>query len=188
MSNEDFDIKIFSPMKNIEETEPVIIADEMKRQIVSGNLLKSKQLGESIADSFHAAAEKEELLTLADNCSVELTREIKDQAIILSVFAAEYCLNNLLSDSLLSTSAVSALYHTLIDDSPALYNKLLASAAFSFYYMNMEEKSVDSEIIGETFAMLCGEKKSPNLICYGKNVFESAVKQYKAAVDAVDFA
>lgn len=188
MNNEDFDIKIFSPVKKIESTEPVIIADEMKRQVVSGNLQKAKLLGESIADSFPEAAQKKELLGLAENCGVELTREIKDQAIILSVFTAEYCLNNILPDSILSTSAVSTLYDTLIADSPELYNKLLASTAFSFYYMNIENKTADSNVIGETFAMLCGKKSSECHISYGKNIFEDAFKQYRAAVESVEFA
>lgn len=187
MNNEDFDIKIFSPIKKIEETEPVIIADEMKRQVISGNLQKAKLLGESIADSFREAAEKEELWNLAQCCSVELSRDIKDQAIILSVFAAEYCLNNLLTDSILSTSSVSTLYATLTKEAPELYNKLLASTAFSFYYMNIDGKVADSEIIGITFAMLCGDKKSSCLVCYGKNVFEAAVKQYQSAIKSVDF-
>lgn len=185
--NDDFDIKIFSPVKKTQESEPVVIADEMKRQVLSGNLQKAKQLGKAIADSFPEAAKKEELLTTAQCCGVELDRAMKDQAIILSVFTAEYCLNHDMPDSILSTSALSMLYDTLTDDTPELYNKLLSSTAFSFYYMNLDGGSADPELIGKTFAMLCGDKNSEELCCYGKTVFLNSLEQYRAAVAAVDF-
>lgn len=185
--NDDFDIKIFSPVKKTQESEPVVIADEMKRQVLSGNLQKAKQLGKAIADSFPEAAQKEELLTTAQCCGVELDRAIKDQAIILSVFTAEYCLNHDMPDSILSTSALTMLYDTLTDDAPELYNKLLSSTAFSFYYMNLDGSSADPELIGKTFAMLCGDKNSEALCCYGKTVFQNSLEQYRAAVSAVDF-
>ena len=42
MYNDDRDIKIFSFMKKTDEPEAVVIADEMKRQAISGNLQKAK--------------------------------------------------------------------------------------------------------------------------------------------------
>lgn len=189
MHNEDHDIKIFSPVKKVEEPETVVIADEMKRQAISGNLQKAKYLGEAIAKSFREAADKKELLHLSENCGVkELTRSIKDQAIILSVFAAEYALNHYLTDSILSTTAISQLYDTLTDDSPELYSNLLASTAFSFYYMNIDLKNVDTEIIGKTFAVLCDDDYNESLFCYGKTVFVTSLDSYKAAIENVDFA
>ena len=113
MNHEDFDIKIFSPVKKSESEEPVVIADEMKRQVLSGNLQKAKELGKLIADFFPEAAEKEELWNMAKNCCItELDRNIKDQAIILSVFTAEYFLNLYITDAILSTSALTVLYDT----------------------------------------------------------------------------
>ena len=157
MHNEDYDIKIFTPIKSASKPEPVVIADEMKRQVVSGNMQKASRLGEAIADSFREAAEKDELLSIAHNCGVELSREIKNQAIILSVFTAEYAFNKLLNDPILSTTAVSKLYDTLTKDAPELYNNLLASTAFSFYYMNINTENVNTDIIGKTFAELCDD-------------------------------
>lgn len=185
--NDDFDVKIFSPAKKAQETEPVIIADEMKRLVVSGDLQKAKLLGKAIADTFPEAAEKKELINMAKDCSVELSREIKDQAIILSVFTAEYCLDRAMP-SILSTTATSTLYDTLVADAPALYNKLLSSTAFSFYYMNLNSNTVSSDDIGVTFAMLCGDKKSPALKCYGKTVFETSLMNYTNAVNDFEFA
>lgn len=189
MSNEDFDIKIFTPMKTAKESEPVVIADEMKKQVVSGNLQKAKQLGKLIAVSFREAAAKEELWNLARECCIDdLSRSVKDQAIILSVFTAEYSLNNFMPDPILSTSALTTLYDTLTEDSPELYSNLLASTAFSFYYMELDGKTADPDVIGRTFAMLCGDKPSKSLACYGRTVFEQSLKQYKAAVEEVNFA
>ncbi len=187
MNNDDFDIKIFSPIKKEPEAESVTIADNMKRQVLSGNLQKARNLGKALADSYPEAAEKKELLHIAECCNVELDRNIKDQAIILSVFTAEYCINNYMPDSILATTALTMFYDTLTDDSPELYNNLLSSAAFSFYYMNLDGKNADPDLIGETFAMLCGDKNSECLTCYGKTVFLNTLKSYKTAVESIDF-
>jgi len=190
MHNEDFDIKIFSPIKiaKDKEAEPVVIADEMKRQVISGNMQKAKMLGKLIADSFHEAAEKEELWNMAHDCNItDLDRRIKDQAIILSVFTAEYVFNHYMPDPLLSTTAISTLYDTLTEDSPELYSNLLASTAFSFYYMNLDGKETAPEVIGKTFAVLCDDDDNEDLLCYGKTVFVTSLENYKKAVDSVDF-
>lgn len=189
MNNEDFDIKIFSPVKKTVDSEPVVIVDEMKRQVVLGNLQKAKALGKTIADSFPEAAEKEELWSMAKCCNVtELDRNIKDQAIILSVFAAEYYLNISMPDAILSSSALTTLYDTLTADMPDLYNELLSSTAFSFYYMNVDRKAADPILIGETFAMLCGDKNSESLRCYGSTVFNTSIEHYKELTAKIDFA
>ena len=190
MHNEDFDIKIFSPVKitSDKEAEPVVIADEMKRQVISGNMQKARMLGRLIADSFREAAEKEELWNMASCCNItELDRNIKDQAIILSVFTAEYAFNHYMPDPLLSTTAITSLYATLTEESPELYNNLLASTAFSFYYMNLDGNETAPEVIGKTFAGLCNNKSNPDLLCYGKTVFVTSLENYKKAVENVDF-
>lgn len=188
MHNEDYDIKIFSPVKQTAKAEPVVFVDEVKRQVISGNLHKAKEIGEAIADSFHTAAEKEELWTMACDCGIcGLDRRIKDQAIILSVFTAEYAFNHYMPDPILSTTAISTLYDTLTDDSPELYNNLLASTAFSFYYMNLDGKEADPNVIGKTFAVLCDDDNSECLLCYGKTVFETSLKTYREAIESVDF-
>lgn len=188
MNHEDLDIKIFSPIKTGEMEDPVVIVDEMKRQVLSGNLQKAKELGKRIADFFPVAAEKEELWNMAKCCNVqELDRNIKDQAIILSVFAAEYFLNQYLTDAILSTSALTVLYDTLTADLPELYNHLLSSTAFSFYYMNVDRNDANPEIIGQTFAMLCGNKSSRELCCYGEAVFKITLEHYKDITDSMDF-
>ena len=189
MHNEDYDIKIFSPVKKVPEPEAVVLADEIKRQVVSGNLQKARDLGKAIAQSFREAAEKKELLNMSVDCGIkELTRDIKDQAIILSVFTAEYALNHYLTDSILSTTAISQLYDTLTADSSELYNNLLASTAFSFYYMNTDVKNIDTEIIGKTFAVLCDDDYNESLFCYGKTVFTTSLEAYRNAITNVDFA
>lgn len=189
MNNEDFDIKIFSPVKKTVDSEPVVIIDEMKRQVILGNLQKAKALGKAIADYFPEAAKKEELWNMAKCCNISvLNRNIKDQAIILSVFSAEYFLNISMSDTILSTSALTTLYDTLTSDMPELYNELLSSTAFSFYYMNVDRKSADPDLIGETFAMLCGDKNSQELKCYGKSVFNTSIEHYNELMKEINFA
>lgn len=186
--HEDLDIKIFSPLKTKENSDPVIIVDEMKRQTILGNLQKAKALGKAIADFFPEAAEREELWNMAKCCNVtELDRSIKNQAIILSVFAAEYYLNISLADPILSTSALTTLYDNLTAEIPELYNELLSSTAFSFYYMNVDRKAADVSVVGKTFAMLCGNKNDTSLCCYGEQVFNTSIEHYKELTEKIDF-
>ena len=188
MNNEDLDIKIFSPIKKAPTQEPVVIADEMKRLVISGNIDKAKKLGEAIADSFPESAKKKEFFTIATQCGVEdFTRAIKNQAIILAVFTAEYCLNNFMPDSILSTTALSTLYATLTLESPALYNDLLASTAFSFYYMNIDDKNADPTVIGKTFAVLCDMDDCDCIKKCGETIFKTCLEQYKAMAKSVEF-
>ena len=187
MHNEDYDIKIFTPIKSGSTPEPVVIADEMKRQVISGNMQKASELGNAVAISFREAAEKDELLNIANGCGVELTRDIKDQAIILSVFTAEYAFNRFLNDPILSTTAVSKLYDTLTKDSPELYNNLLASTAFSFYYLNIDVENINNDVIGKTFAALCNDKTNEALFCYGQTVFSTSLEHYRNTIAGVNF-
>ncbi len=185
--NEDYDIKIFSPVKKAETPEKVTIADEMKRQVISGNVQKARALGKKIAESFKESADKNELFNVSIKCGIkEFTRAVKDQAIILSVFAAEYMLSNYIKDPILSTTAISELYDTLTEDSPALYGKLLSSTAFSFYYMNIDADNISTEVIGKTFAVLCDDDNNESLFCYGKTVFEMSCESYKAEIDTTN--
>lgn len=187
MHNEDYDIKIFTPIKASNTPEPVVIADEMKRQVISGNMQKASALGEAVAKSFREAAEKDELLNIANGCGVELSRSIKNQAIILSVFTAEYAFNRFLNDPILSTTAVSKLYDTLTKDSPELYNNLLASTAFSFYYMNIDVEDINTDAIGKTFAELCNDNSNKALFCYGQTVFNTSLEHYRNTIASVNF-
>ncbi len=182
--NEDCDVKIFTPVSEAFD-DNITIADKMKRQVVSGGLQKARLLGKSIAESFPQEAEKEDLWNTARDCGVELTRDIKDQAIILSVFSAEYSINKYISDPVFATTALAALYDALTDDQEELYNKLLSSTAFSFYYMNAEDKSlINAKMAGKTFAMLCGDEESKHLINYGETIFNRRVEKYKKMIES----
>ena len=53
--------------------------------------------------------------------------------------------------------------------------------------MNVDRKHADEEIIGQTFAMLCGDKHSKDLCCYGESVFRTTLEHYKEIADSVNF-
>ena len=54
--------------------------------------------------------------------------------------------------------------------------------------MNVDRKAADAAVVGETFAMLCGDKNSQQLRCYGASVFNTSIEHYKELTAEIDFA
>ena len=177
----DEDIKIFNRSKPLASSDSGPMADDLKRQVVSGNMQRARDLGKDIALSFRRAAAKDELLGIAESVGVEQDRAIKDQAILLSVFTAEYCIKRHVANQSLVAAAVAELYDNLLEDTPLLYQDLLRSPAFTFYYMNTDDEA-DPDQIGKTFAMLCGSPRDVKLATYGAQVFVKAQETYEAFI------
>ncbi len=190
MFNEDSDMKIVgSSQFNKEDVFDVIqLIEETKNQRFNGNSAKAKALGANIVSAFSYKAAPDELQQLADQYGVKITDEVLLQMKILSVFSAEYCLDNFLPSAMLSTVAVSELYDVLEDVSPDFYEELSKSTAFSFYYLCLKDgdSGVD-EKIGEQFAAACGNKNDKTLAALGTQLHIINVKVYKKAIQCFAF-
>ena len=183
--NEDSDMKIAGrsfPGKD-DGFDVISLIEETKNQRFNGNSAKAKALGANIVSAFSYKAAPEELLQLADKYGVEVTDEVLLQMKILSVFSAEYCIDNFLPSPMLSTAAVSELYDVLEDISPDFYEELSKSTAFSFYYLCLKKAgSGVEESIGEQFASSCGKKGDKNFSSLGTELHNINVKVYKKAI------
>ena len=113
---DDSDMKIFNDGGAVEDAPlEVNIIAEMTKHRNNGNILKAKQLGKHLAEIF---VDEPSLLSQLEGevgkiqCDADDMHQIK----VLLVFTAEYCINRFLPATLLSNTAVNALYDTVIKD------------------------------------------------------------------------
>ncbi len=160
---------------------------ESKQQRFNGNTAKAKALGSNIVSAFSYKAAPEELYNMAKEMGIEIDAQILLQIKILSVFSAEYCLNNYLPSPMLSTVAIGELYDVLMEISADFYEELSRSTAFSLYYMCAKENDSCMRKVGEQFAMLCGKKDEENYIQFGINQHKLNTEVYKKAIQGFAF-
>ncbi len=188
--NEDSDMKIAgkSLLKKEDGFDVIALVEETKNQRFNGNSAKAKALGANIVSAFSYKAAPEELLLLAQKYNIDVTDEVLLQMKILSVFSAEYCIDNFLPSAMLSAAAVNELYDVLEDISPDFYEELSKSTAFSFYYLCLKKTGGnEDECIGEQFASSCGKKGNSDFAALGAELHSINVKVYKKAIQAFAF-
>lgn len=184
---DDSDVKIFTDSDTPAEVSgEVAVIAEMTKHRSNGNILKAKQLGKHLAEIF---VDEPSLLSQLEAEVGEIKRDDDDmyQIKVLLVFTAEYCINRFLPATLLSNTAVNALYDTVIKKAAEFYDRLDDAAEYSFYYLAVR-KAVDiSANIGVSFAMLCGEGKNEYYTNLGKRLFEVAEYEIKKIIDSYNF-
>lgn len=184
---DDSDVKIFSDRDTAEDNSyEVSVIAEMTKHRSNGNILKAKQLGKHLAEIF---VDEPSLLSQLEGevgkieCDDDDMYHIK----VLLIFTAEYCINRLLPATLLSNTAVNALYDTVIKKAAAFYDRLDDAAEYSFYYLAVRKAVEISKNIGASFAMLCGEDKNEYYTNLGKRLFEIAEHEIQKIIDSYQF-
>lgn len=184
---DDSDVKIFTDSDTSEETSnELFVIAEMTKHRSNGNILKAKQLGKHLAEIF---VDEPTLLSLLEGevgkiqCNDDDMYQIK----VLLVFIAEYCINHLLPATLLSNTAVNALYDTVVKKAQEFYERLDDAAEYSFYYLAVRKGGNISDNIGVSFAMLCGEDKNSYYTTLGKRLFEVTEHEIQKIIDNYDF-
>lgn len=185
--NDDSDVKIFGQEKKKDGFDPISLIEEVKKHRFNGNAAKAKTIGSHLAVAFVLNAAKEELVSLAESLDVVLTDKVIYQIKALSVFSAEYCLNNYLPSALLSSVAINELYESLIEDASDFYERLTDGTAFSFYYLGVRRGGSIDDSIGDAFAMLCGDEENQKLKKFGKILHQINVETYKKAIESFSF-
>lgn len=188
--NEDSDMKIVgsSHFTKEEGFDVIQFVEETKLHRFNGNSAKAKALGSNIVSAFSYKAATEDLTALANEYGVIITDSVLLQIKILTVFSAEYCIDNFLPSAMLSTVAVGELYDVLQEVSPELYDELSKSTAFSFYYLCLKAGN-DSEdkCIGAQFAASCGKKDDASLAAFGAELHRINVQVFKKAIQGFRF-
>ena len=187
---DDTDMKIVGeqhPLGHYDHFDALDFIRETKQQRFNGNTAKAKALGSNIVSAFSYKAAPEELYNMANEMGIEIDAQILLQIKILSVFSAEYCLNNFLPSPMLSTVAVGELYDVLMEISADFYEELSRSTAFSLYYMCVKDSNSCSRKVGEQFAMHCGKKGEENFIQFGTKQHELNTEVYKKAIQGFAF-
>ncbi len=187
MHFDDSDVKIFTDSDNIKENlHEVSVIAEMTKHRSNGNILKAKQLGKHLAEIF---VDEPSLLSQLEGEVGKIKRDEDDmyQIKVLLVFTAEYCINRLLPATLLSNTAVNALYDTVIKKAAEFYDRLDDAAEYSFYYLAVRKGFDISSNIGISFAMLCGEGKDEYYTHLGKRLFEVAQHEIEKIIDSYQF-
>lgn len=187
---DDSDMKIFGEQSAEEAASAAEIQQlmqEMKRQRLNGNSDKAKKIGARIAS----------LVPGSDNDDiVELNNVLKDlltapyvmyQIRVLIIFTAESNLHRLLPTSFLATTAINALYDTLIEAEPRFYDNISDGTAFTFYYLRLRSGGDIGRGIGEAFAMLCDRENDEKAIALGAEVYHYICKKIDEFIDEADF-
>ena len=184
---DDSDIKIFTDSDTpAEVSNEVAVIAEMTKHRSNGNILRAKQLGKHLAEIF---VDEPSLLSQLEAEVGEIKRDEDDMyhIKILLVFTAEYCINRLLPATLLSNTAVNALYDTVIKKAAEFYDRLDDAAEYSFYYLAVRKAVEIPKNIGISFAMLCGEGKNEYYTNLGKRLFEVAEHEIEKIIDSYNF-
>ena len=188
--NEDSDMKIVGSSHFTKEDgfDVIQFVEETKLHRFNGNSAKAKALGANIVSAFSYKAATEELTALAKDYGIDITDSVLLQIKILTVFSAEYCIDNFLPSAMLSTVAVGELYDVLEEVSPELYNELSRSAAFSFYYLCLKGgEDKEDECIGAQFAATCGKKDDAALAAFGAQLHRINVQVFRKAIQGFRF-
>ena len=184
---DDSDIKIFNDNDEQNKTsDEVSVIAEMQRHRTNGNILKAKQLGKHLAEIF---IDEPHLLSDLESEVGNIKRDDDDmyQIKVLLIFTAEYCINRLLPATVLSNTAINAMYDTISKKASVFYDRLDDAAEYSFYYLAVRKGENIANNIGISFAMLCGEDKNSYYTNLGKQLFEVAEHEIQKIIDGFDF-
>lgn len=185
---DDSDMKIAGAASLTNETfDTVAFIEASRTQRFNGNMQRAKNLGSNIVSAFSYKAAPEEQVQLAAELGVALDDNCVLQIKLLSVFAAEYCLENYLPGPTLSATAVNAMYDVLQETAPDFYRTVSASMAFSFYYLCVRKGGDVKVSIGKRFAMLCGKPDDEACAKLGEMLLDVNTKVFRRAIDAYAF-
>lgn len=187
---DDSDMKIFGEQPTEDAAgaaEVQQLMQEMKRQRLNGNSDKAKKIGVRIA-SLKPNGENEDSIQLAAALNGSLIAPyVMYQVRVLIIFTAESNLHRLLPSSFLATTAINALYDTLIETEPRFYDNISDGTAFTFYYLRLRSGGDIGRGIGEAFAMLCDRENDEKMISLGAEVYHYICRKIAEFVDEAEF-
>lgn len=143
----------------------------------NGNLSRARRLGAIMADSVSAI----------EGDSPAQDSALLTQRRILLAFAVEVGLECFLPDSLVAQTAQNIFYNTLHTTSPAFYDDLQESGAFSFYYLCVRDGREVEQCVGKTFASLCGHAGDAAYAHTGEQLYIRFIDEVQSTADSLEF-
>ena len=181
---DDSDIKIFEPSDKSEKDSDILACVEgMNHHRQNGNVDKAKVLGIFLAEDAFDDKRKD----LVDE--IFLSKEIFPQVCALMLFSTEAALNYYLPSQQLSAIAINSLHEKISEQSSPIYEDVMNSPAFSFYYLSVRKGGSDiPRDIGEAFSMLCRHEGEDLFIEEGKKLYNMMLEFVQAKIFQIEFA
>lgn len=184
----DADMKIFGQENAVSENEKA--DSDMLRQLEAldhhrqnGNVQKARNLGRRLAE---IVLDEETKAEIGDTDFAEGKLLVKTG--VLALFSTEAALNFYLPSAQLSTIAITEMHRLLAKTGSPLYEKIMESPAYSFYYLSIRKGGDDvSTEIGKAFAMNCRHEDEEKYIAEGKYIYERVQKEVLHQIDKFEF-
>lgn len=182
--NDDRDIKIFGSPEQDGDAEFLRQIELLDHHRQNGNVEKARVLGGRLFDLV-----KEDADSPKDLDPEFLEGKMPVKMGVLAMFATEAALNMYLPSTQLSTIAIAELHRLLAKTQSPVYEKILESPAYSFYYLSLRKGFEDpGREIGKAFAEHCRREGEEKFIEHGKYIYEAVVKEVQHQIDLMDFA
>lgn len=182
---DDNDIKIFNGKIKESTDDSIALIEEMNLQRTNGNTQKAKALGKNLAERFLNTEELERALE-GEVGKLDYPQDVMYQIKILVFFTAEYCINRLLSNTLLKSTAINTIYDKIVKDAGDFYKEFSDGVEYSFYYLAVKKEDTISAV-GKAFAMLCQKENDESFIQLGKDIFVVVVNEVDSVITSYDF-
>lgn len=184
------DVKIYKSKSELNKSGSDLSSafDDVLVHRTNGNLDRARALGEILATITPTGSGDGIIVDLKDHLSQKyFAPDILYQIKVLLVFACETLLQIEIPVSVVSTTAITAMYNKIKDLSPGFYDNIANGAAFTFYYLAIQKGGDLSQNVGEAFAMLCGVKNREGFVNAGKTVWNIAVDIVEKEIDKAGF-
>ncbi len=181
----DDDIKIFQAKEKSDTLDSIALIEEMNTQRFNGNTQKAKQLGKYLASRF---LDEEQLKTSLEEeiGTMDFPEDVMLQIKILMFFTAEYCINRLLPNTLLKTTAINTVYDSVMKKAADFYKEFSDAAEYSFYYLAVKKDDI-CDSVGKAFAMVCRKGDDLRYQKLGCDVFRVVSKEVESIIASYSF-
>lgn len=184
MTYEDSDIKIFGERPKDSDSEMLRQIETLDHHRQNGNVKKARALGRRLYELVTAEDIRTEI---GDPDFAEGKLFVK--AGVLALFSTEVALNVFLPSAQLSTIAISEMHRLLSKTDSEIYDKVMESPAYSFYYLSIRKGGEDvAGEIGKAFAEHCRHEGDEKYIAEGRYIYERVQREVLHQIEKIEFA
>lgn len=175
-SSTDQDIKIYLGASEAEATiqgSGEAAAAEFVAHRENGNLAKTRQLGELLAE------------TLVGDAARLAKESHGPQKLVLAAFLLEDEVNDNIQNLILQKSVLSAMHRRLEAAAPQLHEAVTDSTAFTLYILGDRQRQ--SKSTGEILAQICGQDRNQALIARGNQLEQEYRRLFGGIITSYQF-